>query len=47
MSSIEKSIVSNLEGDIKYIDYGVPELNKLFKNLDKGLEKIYNRIRKS
>ena len=35
MSSIEKSTVSNLEGDLEYNDYGAPELNKLFKNLDK------------
>ena len=34
MSAIEKSNISNLEGEIEYIDYGLPELNKLFKNLD-------------
>ena len=39
MSSIDKSIVSILEGDIESMDYGVPELNKLFKSLDKETKK--------
>ena len=36
MSSIDKSksIVSILEADIESMDYGIPELNKLFKSLD-------------
>ena len=34
MSSIEKSVISNLEEELKTIDYGVPELNTLFKSLD-------------
>jgi len=39
MSSIDKSIVSILEGDIESIDYGVPEFNKLFKGLDSKTKK--------
>jgi len=34
MSSIEKSNVSNLEGNNYSHDFGSPELNNLFKNLD-------------
>ena len=33
MSSIDKPIVSILEGDIESIDFGIPELNKLFLSL--------------
>jgi hypothetical protein len=36
MSSIEKSNVSNLEGDY---DFGDPELNKIFKELDEKTQK--------
>jgi hypothetical protein len=39
MSSIDKSIVSILEGDIESMDYGVPEFNKLFKGLDSKTKK--------
>jgi len=39
MSSIEKSIISNLEVDIESINFGVPELNKLFKTLDQDTQK--------
>jgi len=37
MSSIDKSIVSILEGDIESMDYGVPEFNNflLMKNIVK------------
>lgn len=34
MSTIEKSIISNLEGEIETIDYDNNYLNQLFKNLD-------------
>ena len=39
MSSIDKSIASILEGSIESMDYGVPELNKLFKSLDSKTKK--------
>ena len=39
MSSIDKPIVSILEGDIESMDYGVPEFNKLFKSLDSKTKK--------
>jgi len=39
MSAIEKSIVSNLEGELESIDYGEPELNTLFKSLDSETKK--------
>ena len=46
MSSIDKSIVSILEGDIESMDYGVPELNKLFKGLDIDSKKNILKIKK-
>ena len=39
MSSIDKSIVSILEGDIESIDYGIPKINQLFKGLDTKTKK--------
>jgi hypothetical protein len=39
MSAIEKSNVSNLEGELGYIDYGEPNLNALFKSLDSETKK--------
>ncbi len=39
MSSIDKSIVSNLEGELGSIDYGEPELNQAFKSLDEETKK--------
>jgi hypothetical protein len=39
MSAIEKSIVSNLEGELDTIDYGEPGLNTLFKSLDSETKK--------
>jgi hypothetical protein len=39
MSAIEKSIVSNLEGELGSIDYGEPGLNALFKSLDSETKK--------
>ena len=39
MSSIDKSIVSILEGDIESMDYGVPEFNRIFKSLDMATKK--------
>lgn len=39
MSAIEKSIVSNLEGELESIDYGEPGLNTLFKSLDSETKK--------
>ena len=43
MSSIDKSIVSILEGDIESMEYGVPEFNKLIKSLD---SKTKNKLSK-
>ena len=39
MSSIDKSIVSNLEGELGSIDYGEDELNQAFKSLDEETKK--------
>ena len=39
MSSIDKSIVSNLEGELGSIDYGEDELNEAFKSLDEETKK--------
>lgn len=47
MSSIDKSIVSILEGDIESMDYGIPDLNKLFKELNpETKKKIYKLPKK-
>lgn len=34
MSFLEKAIISSIEGDIESIDFGAPDLNQMFKNLD-------------
>ena len=39
MSNIDKSIVSNLEGELGSIDYGEDELNQAFKSLDEETKK--------
>jgi hypothetical protein len=39
MSSIDKTIISNLESDIESINFGVPEFNKLFKSLNTETKK--------
>jgi len=39
MNSIEKSIVSNLEGELKSIDFDEPVLNEVFKSLDEETQK--------
>jgi len=39
MSSIDKSIVTNLEGELGSIDYGEHELNQAFKSLDEETKK--------
>ena len=46
MSISEKSIISNIEGDIESIDYGVPELNETFKNLDSETKKKIAKLKK-
>jgi len=47
MSSIDKSIaVPILEGDLESMDYGIPELNKLFHSLTPELKKKVIQIKK-
>ena len=46
MSSIDKPIVTILEGDIESIDYGNPELNKFFDSLTPELKKKILQIKK-
>ena len=46
MSAIEKSIVSNLEGELESIDFGEPGLNTLFKSLDAETKKKVSKYPK-
>ena len=46
MSIPEKSIISDIEADIESIDYGVPELNETFKNLDSETKKKVAKYKK-
>jgi hypothetical protein len=39
MSTIEKSIISNLEGNQDIIDYGDANINKIFNELDEETKK--------
>jgi hypothetical protein len=46
MNLIDKSNSTILEGDIESIDYGIPELNKLFKGLDKETKNKISKYQK-
>lgn len=46
MSSIAKEMATDLESATFYIDYGVPELNELFKTLDKETKKQLTKFPK-
>ena len=46
MSIPEKSIISDIEADIESIDYGVPELNETFKNLDSETKRKIAKLKK-
>jgi hypothetical protein len=46
MSSIDKSIVSSIQADIESIDYGAPDLNLVFKNLDSETKNKILKLKK-
>jgi len=46
MTSIDKTIVSILEGDIESIDFGIPELNKLFLSLTPEIKNKIKQIKR-
>ncbi len=45
MTSIDKTMVSILEGDIQSIDFGIPDLNKLFNSLTPEIKKKIKQIK--
>ena len=46
MSIPDKSIVADIEADIESIDYGEPDLNETFKNLDSETKKKIMKLKK-
>ena len=45
MTSIDKTLVSILEGDIESIDFGIPDLNKLFNSLTPEIKNKIKQIK--
>ena len=47
MSSIEKSIISTIEAaNVESIDFGEPDLNAAFKNLDRDSQQKILKVKK-